>query len=135
MKTMNIIENANNTLKNVAKELRNANKEYTGICSVLKDIQRNEFLKAGYREVFAAVGVDVDAVDESGKRVKLTPATFFSRVHESMYGTDKKGEKYVGIWGNKKNEDGTTTPVLRKVTAWTPRKVFVVLAQSIEAAK
>lgn len=128
MKNSVIIENANAVLKSVAGELRNGNKEYTGICSVLKDIQRTQYLKAGYRAVFAAVGVDVDAE-------KLTPATFFSRVHSSLYGIDKKGEKYVGIWGNKKNEDGTTTQVLRKVTAWTPRKVFMVLAQSIEAAK
>lgn len=129
MKTINVIENANGVIKSVAGNLRSANKEYTGICSVLKDIQRTQFLRAGYKEVFAAVGVDVE-------KEKLTPATFFSRVHADMYGTDKKGEKYVGIWGTKKDkETGLTEPVLRKVTSWTPRKVFMVLAQSIEAAK
>ena len=128
MKTVNFIESANNVIKSVAANLREANKEYTSISSVLKDIQRSQYLRAGYREVFAAVGIDTDAV-------KLTPADFFARVHKDLHGTDKKGNDFVGIWGNKKNEDGTTTPVLRKVTSWTPRKVFMVLAQSIEAAK
>ena len=128
MKTTSVIENAVNVLKSVAGAMRDGNREYTSISSVLKDIQRKQYLKAGYAEVFAAVGIDVDAE-------VLTPATFFAKVHASLHGTDKKGNDYVGIWGNKKNEDGTTTPVLRKVTAWSPRKVFMVLAQSIEAAK
>lgn len=128
MKTLVVIEGANNVINGVAANLREANKEYTSISSVLKDIQRSQLLKAGYREVFAAVGIDTDAV-------KLTPAEFFERVHKDLHGTDKKGKDFVGIWGNKKNDDGTTTPVLRKVTSWTPRKVFMVLAQSIEAAK
>lgn len=128
MKTLAVIESANSVIKSVAANLREANKEYTSISSVLKDIQRSQYLRAGYREVFAAVGIDTDAV-------KLTPADFFARVHKDLHGTDKKGNDFVGIWGNKKNDDGTTTPVLRKVTSWTPRKVFMVLAQSIEAAK
>lgn len=128
MKTLVVIESANVVMKSVAANLREANKEYTSISSVLKDIQRSQYLRAGYREVFAAVGIDTDAV-------KLTPADFFARVHKDLHGTDKKGNDFVGIWGNKKNDDGTTTPVLRKVTSWTPRKVFMVLAQSIEAAK
>lgn len=128
MKTINVINSANEVMKSVAGSLRSANKEYTSISSVLKDIQRSAYLKAGYSDVFKAVGIDTD-------ECKLTPADFFAKVHKSMHGTDKKGQDYVGIWGNKKNEDGTTTPVLRKVTAWTPRKVFMVLAQSIEAAK
>lgn len=134
MTNVNFIESANGVMKSVAGNLRSANKEYTGICSVLKDIQRTQFLRAGYKEVFAAVGVDVE-------KEKLTPATFFSRVHADLYGTDKKGEKYVGIWGwkvVKRDGEGKAIEreaVLRKVTSWTPRKVFMVLAQSIEAAK
>lgn len=123
-----IIENANGVIKSVASALRTADREYKSISSVLKDIQRTQYLKAGYRDVFAAVGIDVDAC-------KLVPADFFARLHATQWGTDKKGEKYVGVWGMKKQDDGTKAPVLRKVTAWTPRKVFMVLAQSIEAAK
>lgn len=128
MKTQNIIEKANGVIKNVSGSLRAADKEYRSISGVLKDIQRSELLKAGYREVFAAVGIDVN-------EKKLSPNAFFSRLHASQWDTDKKGEKFVGVWGYKKQEDGTKVPVLRKVTAWTPRKVFMVLAQSIEAAK
>lgn len=124
----NIIANSNAVIKSVAGAMRAADKEYRSISSVLKDIQRKQYLKAGYAEVFAAVGIDVD------KEV-LAPASFFEKVHKSLHGTDKKGNDFVGIWGNKKQEDGTKVPVLRKVTAWTPRKVFLVLAQSIEAAK
>lgn len=123
-----VIESANVVMKSVRTELRNANKEYTSISSVLKDIQRKQYLKAGYAEVFAAVGIDSNVKT-------ITPKEFFEKVHISLHGEDKKGNDYVGIWGVKKNEDGTTEPVLRKVTSWTPRKVFIVLAQSIEAAK
>lgn len=129
MKTnINVIENANVVIKSVAGNLRSGDKLYRSISSVLKDIQRSEYLKAGYAEVFAAVGIDV-------KAGKLTPADFFGKVHSSLKSTDKKGVEYVGVWGYKKEEDGSRTAVLRKVTSWTPRKVFMVLAQSIEAAK
>lgn len=133
MKTTNfakVIESANATIKVAGKELRNADKEARSISSVLKDMQRSQYLKAGYADVFAAIGIDVCG-DE-----KLTPAEFFSRVHESLHGVDKKGNDYVGVWGMSKNkETGEAVPVLRKVTAWSPRKVFMVLAQSIAAAK
>lgn len=129
MKTnVNVIENANVVIKSVAANLRSGDKLYRSISSVLKDIQRSEYLKAGYAEVFAAVGIDV-------KAGKLTPADFFGKVHSSLKATDKKGVEYVGVLGYKKEENGSRTPVLRKVTSWTPRKVFMVLAQSIEAAK
>lgn len=129
MKTISVINKANEVMKSVAGSLRSANKEYTSISSVLKDIQRSAYLKAGYADVFKAVGIDTD-------ERKLTPKDFFDRVHKSLHGTDKKGQDYVGIWGTKTNkETGLAEPVLRKVTAWTPRKVFMVLAQSIEAAK
>lgn len=131
MKTINVIENANSVIKSVANSLRDANREYTSISSVLKDIQRTQYLKAGYAQVFAAVGIDVVE-----NKSKLTPAEFFAKVHSSLKATDKKGNEYVGIWGTKANkETGKTEPVLRKVTSWSPRKVFMVLAQSIEAAK
>lgn len=126
MKNYNFIESANVVIKSVAGDLRGANKEYTSISRVLKDIQRKDMLKAGYGKVFEAVGL------EAGK---ITPAEFFAAVPEGMHGTDKKGNDFVGIWGYKKEEDGSKTPVLRKVTAWTPNKLFKVLAQSQELNK
>lgn len=127
MTSFNFIECANVVLKSVASDLRGANKEYTSISRVLKDIQRKDMLKAGYGKVFEAVGL------EAGN---ITPADFFAAVPEGMHGTDKKGTDFVGIWGWKtleKDAEGKVTKreaVLRKVTAWTPNKLFKVLAQS-----
>lgn len=123
MKTVNfsvVIESANVVLKNVAANLRDANKEYTSISRVLKDIQRKDMLKAGYSAVFEAVGL-------VGGNV--TPKEFFDAIPESMHGKDKKGNDFVGVWGMKK-EGEEKVPVLRKVTAWTPTKLFKVLAQA-----
>jgi hypothetical protein len=132
MTNFNFIENANVVLKSVAANLRSGNKEYTSISRVLKDIQRKDMLKAGYGEVFKAVGL------EAGE---ITPADFFAAVPQSMHGKDKKGEDFVGIWGWKvteRDKDGKATKkeaVLRKVTAWTPNKLFKVLAQAQELNK
>lgn len=132
MTNFNFIENANAVLKSVAANLRKGNQEYTSISRVLKDIQRRDMLKAGYAEVFEAVGL------EAGK---ITPAEFFAAVPKSMHGKGKKGEDFVGIWGWKvveKDKDGKATKreaVLRKVTAWTPNKLFKVLAQAQELNK
>lgn len=128
MEAKKVIENANNVLKGVSGSLRSADKEYRSISGVLKDIQRSNLLAAGYKDAFAAVGIDIEAG-------KLTPAEFFGKVHSALKATDKKGNEYVGVWGLKTEEDGKKKPVLRKITSWTPRKVFMVLAQSIEAAK
>lgn len=123
---------ANNVLKGVASDLRGGNKEYTSISRVLKDIQRKDMLKAGYGKVFEAVGL---------KAGGITPADFFAAVPAGMHGTDKKGNDFVGIWGWKtleKDAEGKVTKreaVLRKVTAWTPNKLFKVLAQSQELNK
>ena len=132
MTNFNFIESANVVLKSVASDLRGGNKEYTSISRVLKDIQRKDMLKAGYGKVFEAVGLVAGGI---------TPADFFAAVPEGMHGTDKKGNDFVGIWGWKvveRNNDGKPTKkeaVLRKVTAWTPNKVFKVLAQSQELNK
>ena len=80
-----VIESANVVLGGVRGNLRDGDKLYHSISGVLKDIQRSAYLKAGYREVFAAVGVDVDTE-------KLTPAEFFARIHESLHGKDKHGK-------------------------------------------
>ena len=132
MTNFNFIESANVVLKSVAANLRSGNKEYTSISRVLKDIQRKDMLKSGYGEVFKAVGL------EAGE---ITPADFFAAVPASLHGKDKKGEDFVGIWGWKtleKDAEGKVTKreaVLRKVTAWTPNKLFKVLAQAQELNK
>ena len=132
MTNFNFIESANVVLKSVAADLRGGNKEYTSISRVLKDIQRKDMLKAGYGKVFEAVGL------EAGK---ITPAEFFAAVPAGMHGTDKKGNDFVGIWGWKvveRDAEGKVTKreaVLRKVTSWTPNKLFKVLAQSQELNK
>lgn len=119
-------------LKGVSVDLRGANKEYTSISRVLKDIQRRDMLKAGYGKVFEAVGLVAGGI---------TPADFFAAVPEGMHGTDKKGNDFVGIWGWKvveRDKEGKATKkeaVLRKVTAWTPNKLFKVLAQAQELNK
>lgn len=123
---------ANNVLKSVATELRSGNKEYTSISRILKDIQRKDMLKAGYGKVFEAVGLEAGSI---------TPADFFAAVPKTMHGTDKKGNDFVGIWGWKvveKDAEGKATKreaVLRKITSWTPNKLFKVLAQAQELNK
>jgi hypothetical protein len=132
MTNFNFIESANVVLKNVGSDLRGGNKEYTSISRVLKDIQRKDMLKAGYGKVFEAVGLEAGGI---------TPADFFAAVPEGMHGKDKKGNDFVGIWGWKvveRDKEGKATKkeaVLRKVTAWTPNKLFKVLAQSQELNK
>lgn len=132
MTNFNFIEVANAVLKNVGADLRGGNKEYTSISRVLKDIQRKDMLKAGYGSVFEAVGM------EAGK---ITPKDFFAAVPAGMHGTDKKGNDFVGIWGwkvTKRDKDGKAVEkeaVLRKVTSWSPNKLFKVLAQSQELNK
>ena len=129
MKNYNFIELANAVLKNVGAELRGGNKEYTSISRVLKDVQRRDMLKAGYGKVFEAVGMEAGSI---------TPAKFFAAIPASMHGTDKKGVDFVGIWGWKvieRDKDGKVTKkeaVLRKVTSWSPNKLFKVLAQAQE---
>lgn len=129
MKNFDFIESANVVLKNVGSDLRGGNKEYTSISRVLKDIQRKDMLKAGYGNVFEAVGLEAGGI---------TPADFFAAVPAGMHGTDKKGNDFVGIWGwkvTKRDKDGKAIEkeaVLRKVTSWTPNKLFKVLAQSQE---
>ena len=132
MKNFEFIAEAKNVLKGVAANLRSGNKEYTSISRVLKDIQLKDMLKAGYAEVFAVLGL------EAGK---VTPADFFAAIPEGMHGKDKKGEDFVGLWGWKvleRDAEGKATKqeaVLRKVTAWTPNKLFAVLAQAQELNK
>ena len=132
MKNYDFILKSEEILKGVSSNLRSGNKEYTSISRVLKDIQRKDMLRAGYADVFAAVGM------EGGN---VTPKEFFAAIPEGMHGTDRKGNDFVGIWGWKvleRDANGKVTkrePVLRKVTAWSPNKLFKVLAQSQEIAK
>ena len=146
MKTVMIIASANEVLKTVSKNLREGNREYTSLSRVLKDIQRSELLKAGYGVVFDTLKIDR----------KITPKAFLEALEPEMWGQtynkagEKVGEKWVGLWGLAKVKDAQgnivydetptgekvarTEPVLRKVTAWTPNKLFKVYSQS-QAAK
>ena len=122
------IDAANDMLANVSKDLRKANKEHFSISHVLKDMQRNDELKNGYGNVFKALNWDINK--------KLDAKTFFSLLDDSQYYMDKKGNKCYGIWGYKYEKDNngnviSTTKVLRKVTSWSPNKVFKMMAQSI----
>ncbi len=127
MTNFDFIGVAEGTIKNVRVELRDGNKEYTSISRVLKDIQRKDMLKAGYGKVFEAVGMDAG---------KVTPKEFFAAIPKGMHGFDKNGNDFVGVWGwkvTKRDKDGKAIEkeaVLRKVTSWSPNKLFKVLAQA-----
>lgn len=138
MTNFDFIASASESIKNVSASLRSANKEYTSLSSVLKDIQRSAYLRAGYADVFRALGY------EGGK---VTPKDFFAATEPEQWGTteykNKENEKWLGIWGWAQVKDETgkpvmmpdgktpkTEPKLRKVTSWTPTKLFKVLAQA-----
>ncbi len=143
MKSFNFITVANESIKNVSKELRNANREYTSLSSVLKDIQRVKFMEAGYATVFEGLGLRSDG--------KFTPREFTEVMCEEQFaevtvgkGKDKHTEKRLGVWGYRQKVDPETkekvyeqdgvTPVmeavLRVVTSWTPTKLFKAIAQA-----
>lgn len=144
MTNYNFIEASEKSLKNVAKEVRGGNVVYTSLSQVLKDIQRSDLMKAGYKAAFAGLGV---AIDENKK---FAAADFFCLMQEAQYkavtvgkGKEKKEVKKLGLWGwsqmkdadgNKLFEEDGVTPkmeaVLRVVTAWTPNKVFKAIAQA-----
>lgn len=140
-----VINAASELLKKVNTDLRSANKEYTSISRVLKDIQRADMLKAGYMAVFTGLGFDP-------KIEKVDPATFFASLEPEQWGQtynkagDKVGEPWVGVWGVAKVKDAEgnyvkevvngvevikTEPKLRKVTAWSPTKFFKVYSQAL----
>ena len=148
MKTFEFIASANESMKLVANNLRSANKEYTSLSRVLKDIQRADLMKSGYKSVFEGLGLPTDG--------KVTPKMLLDATCPEQWGRsfNKKGEpvgdEWLGIWGwaQKKDETGAkiyeedgVTPVmvavLRKVTAWSPTKLFKVYAQAqaLKAAK
>ena len=127
MKNFDFIQTAANNVKNV-NGLRAANKVYTSLNQVLKDIQRSDLMKAGYSEAFAAFGITE----------KVGMKEFFAVMQPSQYVEVKKGketEKRLGLWGWKleKDDNGeiiSKTAVCRPVTGWTPSKVFKALSQA-----
>lgn len=132
MKNFDFIAASENVLKGVSSDLRCGNKEYTSISRVLKDIQRKDMLRAGYGKVFEALGLVAGGI---------IPADFFAAIPEGMHGKDKKGNDFVGLWGWKvleRDANGKVTKreaVLRKVTSWSPNKLFKVWAQANELNK
>lgn len=150
MTNFNFINVANESIKSVNKQLRNGNKEFNSLSSVLKDIQRKQYMKAGYAEVFKSLGLPTDG--------RFTPADFFKKMNAEQFktvtvgrGKNKKEEKRLGIWGwaQKKDEDGNKVfesdgktpvmvPVLRVVSSWSANKLFACISQANalkEAAK
>lgn len=142
MTTFSIIATATESLKAVRNDLRDGNKEYTSISRVLKDIQRKEMMKCGYGQVFASLHLS----PAEGKE-RVEPADFFAALAPEMWGrtTNKAGvvsDPWVGVWGTaaKKDAEGNkildaqgnpvTEAKLRKITAWSPTKLFKVWAQS-----
>lgn len=137
MKSFDFIQKSLESVKDVQKSLASANKEYTSISQVLKDMQRKSMMKAGYSEVFAQLGLPTDG--------SVVPAQLFGSLDEAQWGktvTTKNTTKWVGLWGWSlvKNEDGTQAyeedgktkkreAKLRKVTSWTPSKVVKLVAQ------
>lgn len=115
------------------------NKVYSSLSRVLKDMQRDKELKAGYAECFKALNMPFDGT--------ITMADFKEAVQPEQEVTINKGKKneeiVTGIWGTtqKKDKDGNkmfeadgTTPIMievcRPVRSWTPNKVLEVLADS-----
>lgn len=142
MANFSFIVASEKSVKNFAKSLRGGNKEYTSISRVIKDVQSVALMDAGYRDVFAALGLPTNG--------KFTPMDFFGCMQPSQFktvtvgkGENRKDEQRLGIWGwaQKKDENGQKvfeadgkTPVmeavLRTVTAWTPNKLFKCIAQA-----
>lgn len=130
-----VITKSAEILSVVRSDMKEANREYTSISRVLKDIQRSDLMRKGFAACFEAVGIE--------KGHKVEPAEFFAAVPVENWVEARKGrEAMVGIWGltTKKDEQGNVVkdaegnevkvPVLRAVSSWTPRKVFLVLAQA-----
>lgn len=142
MKNFDFIQCANVSMKNCSESLNNANKAYTSISQVLKDIQRKTMMEAGYASVFTSLGLAADGT--------FTPAQFFAVMSKEQFNKVKVGkgktrheEERLGIWGwtQAKDKDGNklfeadgVTPkmeaVLRTVSAWTPTRLFKCIAQA-----
>ena len=137
----NVISTANVQVKNFQKSLRDANKEFTSLSRVLRVVQCADLMKAGYSDCFAAVGFPTDR--------KVTAAMVFAALAQEQWvetvikSGERKGEteRTAGLWGYKQvvvdgvkqvDEKGAPVvePCLRKITAWTPTKLFKLLAQA-----
>lgn len=149
MKNFDFIQVGNESMKSVANNLRNGNKMYASLSQVLKDIQRSALMRVGYKAVFEGLGLPSDG-NFSPQQFRIACVDEQYKVVSVGKGKEKHEEKRIGIWGWKQSEDvegnklfeadGTTPkmePVLRVVTAWTPNKLFKVLAQAnaLKAAK
>lgn len=146
MKTnLEIIVTANVEMKNVAKVLRDANREFTSLSSVLRfmqDATNAPEMAHNYLQMLAELGIPTEET--------VTPRVIMDSLDESQFvevttgrGKDKRTQKMAGIWSNvqKRDEEGnkifdeTGAPVLeqvcRPVKSWTPTKLARLLAQAV----
>lgn len=110
--------------------LKAGNRETKSVSSCLKLCTSSQCLKAGYAEVFAAVGVD--------EPKKLTPKVLFAMVPEQYKRTNKNGVTDIFVWALKKDKEESEKagiPVkieyLKRVVSWTPKVLFTLLAQIV----
>jgi len=127
------IESGKNVMKATSKVRSHANKEFYSLSAVIKQIRTKTMWEAGYKEAFAAIGIN-SASD-------LTPV-MLKKAAPELVGKTQKGESFIGIWGltAQKDEKGNTimdengntimAPILRRVSSWSPNKLLQILAQS-----
>lgn len=130
---LNVINDSKHILKCTSRVRSSANKHYTSLSHVLKQIKTESLWNAGFSKAFAVMGVT--------SPMDLTPALFRDLAPE-MFKADKDGKLMLALWGmsTQKDDDGNPTfdekgkvikiPVQRIVKAWTPNKVLQLLAQS-----
>lgn len=130
---LNVIKNSKYILKCTSRARSSANRHYSSLSNVLKQIKKDPLWNAGFSDAFAVMGIK--------EPMTLTPALLRTLAPE-MFKADKDGKLMLALWGmsTQKDDDGNPTfdekdkvikiPVQRIVKAWTPNKVLQLLAQS-----
>lgn len=126
-----MFENGKKVIESLSVNLRAGDKEYKSLSQVLKDIQRRNLMTAGYKACFEAVGLPTDG--------SVTPSQIFNAAFDAgLYvevskgkGSDKKTEKVAAVIVERTNKDtGEKENKLQKVSSWTARKLFTMIAQT-----
>ena len=133
----NVIESANKSIENIAKDLRESTKAYKTLSQVWKDMTRANILKAGFGKVLEELGVNASD----------SPCRLLESLHPDMWrvteATKKNpARKYVGIFVLVKVKDENGNVVMdakgepvreakhREIKAWTPKALCQLIAQS-----